>query len=65
MTASTLSPITYVWHYLLARLVYDELVRPVTRGHVGAILVICAVAAGAFLIGWRTGRARPARRGRA
>jgi hypothetical protein len=64
MSADALTPITYVWHYVLARLVYDELVRPAIHGNLGAIVVICAVAGGCFLLGWRTGRPRPPRRRR-
>ena len=25
--------VTYLWHYLVARLVYDDLVHPLLRGH--------------------------------
>ena len=51
--------ITYVWHYLLARLLYDDFVRPLARGRASAVLLACAcVAIGAFL--WTRGtRRRP------
>jgi hypothetical protein len=52
--------ITYLWHYLTARAIYDELLRPLTRGHPGALLVVALVAAAAFLLGRRSGmRSRP------
>jgi len=59
VTTTALTLITYVWHYLVARLAYDELVRPLIHGQVPWAPLICVVAAGAFLIGWRVGR-RPA-----
>jgi hypothetical protein len=39
--------VAHLWHYLVARLIYDD----VLRGHIVAVLV---VAAAAFLIGRRT-----------
>jgi hypothetical protein len=47
--------ITYLWHYLAARAIYDELVRPLTHGHAGSWLLLMLIAAGAFLLGRRTG----------
>jgi len=42
--------ITYVWHYLLARLLYDDFVRPLARGRATAVLLACTcLAIGAFL----------------
>jgi hypothetical protein len=40
---------------LAARAVYDELVRPLTHGHAGSLLLLLLIAAGAFLLGRRTG----------
>jgi hypothetical protein len=47
VTAATF--VAYLWHYLIARLIYDQLLR----GHLAWVLV---VAAAAFLIGRRTRR---------
>jgi hypothetical protein len=33
----------YLWHYVVARLVYDELVRPAIRGSAGPELALGAV----------------------
>ena len=43
--------ITYLWHYLAARAIYDELVRPLTHGHAASLLLLMVIAAGAFLLG--------------
>ena len=57
MSTPGLTLITYVWHYVVARLLYDQLVRPLSRGHVSVALLICGVAAAAFLVGrWRARR---------
>ena len=49
--------VTYLWHYLAARLVYDELVRPLAHGHVPSALVLAAAAGGAgFALGHRARR---------
>jgi hypothetical protein len=42
--------VTYVWHYVVARLIYDQLLRPVMRGHLSALLVLaCVLAVGLAL----------------
>jgi hypothetical protein len=43
--------ITYLWHYLVARLAYDHLLRPLIHGHVTGTLLLGAVAAAGFVIG--------------
>lgn len=43
--------ITYLWHYLVARGIYDELLRPVMRGHPGPLIVLGLLLAGAFALG--------------
>ena len=49
--------VTYLWHYVAARLIYDSLVRPLTRGHVPAALVLVVIAgAVCFAAGRRSGR---------
>ncbi|HTU85249.1 MAG TPA: hypothetical protein VMF57_06715 [Solirubrobacteraceae bacterium] len=40
MTTPASAFLTYLWHYMVARLLYDELVR----GHVLPVLVIVAIA---------------------
>jgi hypothetical protein len=51
--------ITYLWPYLLARMLYDDFVRPLARGRATAVLLACAcVAIAAFLWKRRT-RRRP------
>jgi hypothetical protein len=48
--------VTYLWHYLLARAIYDDLVRPLVRGHgSGAVVLICVVVV-AFVLGRVTRR---------
>jgi hypothetical protein len=56
MTPSSpaVSLLTYVWHYLIARMLYDHLLRPLLGGDVAGILVLACVAALAFLAGRRT-----------
>jgi len=46
MIAPATTFVTYLWHYMLARLIYDELIRT----HVAATLVIVAVAVLGFAL---------------
>lgn len=56
---SPASFLTYLWHYLVARLLYDQVLRPLVRGHLSIALLICCVGAGAFVIGrWSERHAR-------
>jgi hypothetical protein len=48
--------ITYLWHYLAARAIYDDLLRPLTRGHPGPLLEVGVTAAAAFLLGRSSAR---------
>jgi hypothetical protein len=50
--------ITYLWHYLAARTLYDQVLRPVTRGHPEVLLLIALIAAIAFAVGQRSSRRR-------
>ena len=61
MIGLALTLITYIWHYVLARLVYDQLVRPAIHGRLTAILLICGVA-GSGLLAWRWWRRRRVKR---
>ena len=58
MTDGAITFVTYLWHYLVARLLYDQLVRPVIHGHVSLALVTCAVGIGAFVLGRVTAKPR-------
>ena len=58
MTHGAITFVTYLWHYLVARLVYDQLLRPVAHGHVSMALLTFGVGAGAFLLGRFTAKPR-------
>jgi hypothetical protein len=52
------SLLTYVWHYLVARMLYDELIRPLAHGDAARLLLLALIAMGAFVLGRRArGRA--------
>jgi hypothetical protein len=62
MIAPATALLVYVWHYLVARLIYDELLRPLFGGHSGEV-VFGALAAGIvvwLLLFRRRGRSRRA-----
>jgi hypothetical protein len=48
--------VTYLWHYTLARLLYDELVRPLLHGHVPVMGVVAGLAGLVLLLGRRSRR---------
>lgn len=52
--------VTYLWHYLIARLLYDQLVRPLIHGRASALLFVVFVGLVAFLIGRLTRRGEAA-----
>lgn len=54
MSAAT-TFVTYVWHYLIARTLYDQVLRPLIHGRACAVLVLVLVAA-AFAVGRFTRR---------
>jgi hypothetical protein len=56
MSAGSVTLITYVWHYLFARTIYEQLLRPLLHGHVPSLLLLGCLATGAFLLGRWTGR---------
>lgn len=58
MSAPASSFLTYLWHYMLARLLYDELVRPLAHGRVSTGLVLAVVAIAGFALTRRAGRRR-------
>jgi hypothetical protein len=43
--------LSYVWHYLVARMVYDQLLRPLIHGRVTAALAMCCAAGAGFALG--------------
>jgi hypothetical protein len=58
MSANAVTLITYVLHYLLARVLYEQLLRPVIHGDASRLVLLGCVAATAFLIGrWTRRRA--------
>lgn len=48
--------LTYLWHYLLGRLLYDGLLRPLLGGNRDAILAVIAAAFVLVLVLRRRGR---------
>mgnify|MGYP001441072037 CR=1 FL=1 len=56
MITGSVTLITYVWHYLFARTIYDQLLRPLLHGNISGVLLLGCVATGAFLLGRWTGR---------
>ena len=55
MSAAT-ALLTYLWHYLVARTIYDQLVRPLAHGHLPGAVPVVGVAAAAFVLGRLTRR---------
>ena len=56
MSAVAVTLVTYVWHYVVARVFYDHLLRPALHGHPSAMLVLACILAGALLLARRWGR---------
>lgn len=50
--------LSYLWHYLLARLIYDELLRPLTHGGTGAWVAFAVLALATAALLSRGRRAR-------
>ena len=50
MIVTATSLIVYVWHYLVARLLYDDLIRPLAERGVGGAAVVGACALGVGLL---------------
>jgi hypothetical protein len=53
---------TYLWHYLVARLLYDDLIRPLTAGRMAALVPPAAIVISALLVTRALRRARSRRR---
>lgn len=60
---SAVTFITYLWHYVLARMVYDQVLRPMVHGHPGNALLMACVAIGGFAVGRWSGTRRSPRAG--
>ena len=56
MTLLAASLLTYVWHYLVARLLYDHLIVPLAHGDATQLVLLALVAAASFGLGRRTRR---------
>ena len=56
MSGAAVSLLTYLWHYLVARLIYDQLIRPVLDGDAARLAVLVSIAAVAFAVGRRVRR---------
>jgi hypothetical protein len=56
MSEAAVSLLIYVWHYLVGRMIYDQLLRPIGRGDAAAVLLLACVAAAAFALGRCTRR---------
>jgi hypothetical protein len=53
---SAVTFISYLWHYLVARMLYDQVLRPLIHGHARGALLLCGVAIGSFALGRWNGR---------
>jgi hypothetical protein len=58
MTTASITLITYLWHYLVARTLFDQLLRPLERGDHARLLALVCVCGVGFLIGRITARRR-------
>jgi hypothetical protein len=59
MSPLAITFLTYVWHYILARLLYDDLVRPLARGDGTTVLLGVALTSAAVFVLRRRARRRP------
>jgi hypothetical protein len=56
MSLPAVSLLTYLWHYLVARMLYDQLIRPVAHGDGSGLALLACVAIGSFVLGRWTRR---------
>jgi hypothetical protein len=56
MSLPAASLLTYLWHYLVARMLYDQLIRPLAHGDASGLAMLVCVAIGSFVLGRRTRR---------
>jgi hypothetical protein len=55
MSAAT-AFLSYLWHYIVARAIYDQVVRPLVHGHPGGAVALVCLAVVAFALGRMTRR---------
>jgi len=58
MSAPAVTFVTYLWHYVLARLLYDDLVRPLAHGDLSIGLLVTSCAGLGYAVGRRSRRRR-------
>ena len=51
MSLVALSLLPYLWHYVVARLLYDQVVRPLSHGRVAGVVPVVLAGATGFLAG--------------
>jgi hypothetical protein len=56
MSVEAIALVTYLWHYLVARMIYDHLVRPLLDGDPAGLVLLACVAGASFILGRRTRR---------
>ena len=56
MSPVAVSLLTYLWHYLVARMLYDQLIRPLTHGDASGFALLVCVGLGSFALGRVTRR---------
>jgi hypothetical protein len=50
--------VTYLWHYVVARLLYDDLVHPLVRGEGVALAAVVGIAVAVAVVVLRLNRRR-------
>ena len=56
MSPGAVSLLTYLWHYLVPRMLYDQLIRPLAHGDASGFALLLCVALGSFVLGRRARR---------
>ncbi len=51
MSLAALPLITYLWHYVVARLLFDQLLRPLERGDGPRLVLVVCIGAAGFVAG--------------
>ena len=59
MSLAGVTFITYLWHYLAARTLYDHVIRPLLHGDASGALLVGVVGVAGFVLGrWTSGSTR-------
>jgi hypothetical protein len=58
MSGPSTAFVTYLWHYVVARLLYDDLVRPLMGGGRAALMATVGIAVALVLVLLRLRRSR-------